>query len=154
LRTADASAKQNLALCERLLADNAGAATLSREIQVQLVYALLGEGRRIEVAPLALLLGKGQDIAEQVILARLKEYTSQQGWTSDRLKRQPNGMFSLGLYRLALGDLSLLKDLPIAGLDVSGTALSDLSPLACLPLTRLNFAETSQVPLHRCPESW
>ncbi len=143
LRPTDVSAQKNLALCERLLAENAGATTLRPSLQRQLLDSMLAENRGVEAVPLAQILGRDADIAEAMILARLKEYTSQAGWKDYlRLRPQTNGMFYLILSELVLGDLEQLKGLPIDRLILNNTTLTDLSPLSHLPLNTLSLMKT------------
>jgi len=136
------SAKGNLGLCERLQKENGGASPLKRELQGQLVDALLREGRAVEAGPLAAQLGKGGDAIEATLRARLKEYAAQPGWNADRVRRLTNGTFAVNLDRMKLGDLSALRGLPISDIDLANTDFKDLRLLAGLPLTSLNFGST------------
>ncbi len=134
------AASLNLGLCERWIRENGAAAELKRDVQMQLVDALLAQNRKVEAAPLAILLGKGQDVAETAIRARLKEYRSQVGWRDTHVQRLTNGSFMVDLSGLRLGDLALLHGLPITVLDLGNTGIADLKPLAGLPLTTLYLA--------------
>jgi serine/threonine protein kinase/Leucine-rich repeat (LRR) protein len=136
------SARDNLALCERLRSENGSSLHLRRESQMQLVDALLGDGRAVEAGPLAAQLGKGLDAVEATIRARLGEYSSQPGWSPDRVRRQPDGSFSVNLERLKLGDLSVLKGLPITNLILFATDIDNLRAIAGLPLTNLILSMT------------
>ena len=131
-------ASTNLALCERWLRENGGEKELKRELQMELVDALLAQNRRVEAGPLAARLGKGQETIEPAILARLNEYQSQPGWHERRVKRLPTGGFAVDLGSLNLGDLSVLRGLPITELNVSQTKIADLSGLKGLSLTTLH----------------
>jgi len=133
------SAHHNLALCERLQRENGGQSVLRRELQGQLVDALLNEGRAIEAAPLAAQLGQSADAIEAAFRARLEGYKVQPGWTDDRVQRLSNGFLSVNLERMKLGDLSILRGLPISEFNLANTDIKDLRPLAGLPLTKLNL---------------
>jgi serine/threonine protein kinase/Leucine-rich repeat (LRR) protein len=136
------SARDNLALCERLQSENGGAPQLKRELQSQLVDALLREGRAVEAGPLAALLGKGGNAIEATLRARLKEYTAQPGWKDTLIWLLPNGTFTIGLSGMKLGDLSVLKGMPISILYLSNSDFKDLRLLAGLPLTTLELSGT------------
>ncbi len=142
LRPGATVAKLNLALCQKLLAENGGAGALQREQQMQLVDALMTQNRQVEAAPLAAILGQSQDKLEIAIRARIKQYTSQPKWKVQNLHRLPNGTFRLNLGGFALGDLSELQGLPISDLELSYTDVADLTVIKALPLTRLVIYNT------------
>ena len=137
LQPGHVAARTNLALCERWQRENGDAKELKREVQMQLVDALLAQNRRLEAAPLAARLGKGQGAVESAIRTRLKEYQSQPGWQDGRVHRLPTGGFLVDLTGFQLGDLSLLRGLPISELRLDNTKIADLSGLSGLPLTVL-----------------
>jgi tetratricopeptide (TPR) repeat protein/Leucine-rich repeat (LRR) protein len=139
LEPANRSARENLALCERLQNENAGAPELRRELQIELVDALLREGRAAEAGPLAAQLGHGLEAIEAALRARLKEYTAQPGWNEERIERQPDGTFQVGLGGMKLGDLSVLRGFPISSLNLWGTDIEDLRIIAGLPLTAFSI---------------
>jgi serine/threonine protein kinase/Leucine-rich repeat (LRR) protein len=139
LRPNDAGANKNLAICEHLLAMNSGAVSLRRECQVELFEALMAQGRRVEAAPLAISLGQGQEAVEAALRARLKEYSTQIGWNEGRIRSLPNGMLSVNLNGLKLGDLNQLIGFPIRELDLGNTGAPDLLVVAQLPVTKLSL---------------
>ena len=140
LDPASRSARDNLALCERLRKESGDAPPLSVEAQRQLVDALIAQQRTLEAAPLAAKLGGNSKADEAAIRARLKEYVMQPGWNNNEsLKRLPNGTFSLNLESLKIGDLSVLWALPISELNLGSTGITDLSQVSKLPLSVLNI---------------
>ncbi len=173
LRPGDAVAKANLELCERLLTENGGAPALRKDLQKRLLDSLREQDRLIEAGQLNALFEPDFAIARATLDARLKEYSTQAGWKDmGRVTRLPNNSFRLNLTHLKLGDLSILRGIPISelnlfgpaegrdadalppllkglaglplkSLDISGwVALKDLSPLRGLPLESLKLANT------------
>ncbi len=130
-------ARDNLALCERLERDNNGAPELKRDLQAQLVNALMREGRAVEAGPLAAHLGQGSKALEATLRARLKDYAAQPGWDNNRISSLPNGTFRVSLIHLKIGNLSVLQGLPVSELDLGATDFKDLRLIAGLPLTSL-----------------
>ena len=145
LRPRDEAARKNLAFCERLLAENGGPGELREDLQVQLLKELIFQERRVEAAPLAAKLGRGQDAAKATILARIKQFTSQPGWSSGRLSKRGTGDFTLDLGGLTLGELHKLEGLPISELRLP-EGVTSLDTLPNLPLTAL------RVPQARVPD--
>jgi serine/threonine protein kinase/Leucine-rich repeat (LRR) protein len=141
LRPGDAAAKTNLELCDKLLADNGGAPELPLPLQGKLLDALIAQHRDLEAAPLAKLLNRDRQTAEAAIRARLASYTTQPGWTSNRIQNAGRG-YRVGLDGLQLGDLNVLRDLPIVDLGLSSTSVTDLRPLAGMPLEVLRLSNT------------
>ncbi len=142
LDASNASARDNLALCERLRQANGGAPQLRREWQMELLDALLHENRAVEAGPLAALVGKDSGAIEAALRARLKEYKAQPGWWDTRVQKVSNGTFKVELQKLKIGDLSVLEGMPISSLNFSDTDLTDLAKLPRLPLTALNITHT------------
>jgi serine/threonine protein kinase/Leucine-rich repeat (LRR) protein len=140
------SAHDNLLLCERLQSENDGSPHLRRELQAQLVVALMSQGRAVEAGPLAAQLGQGADAIEATLRTRLKEYSAQPDWSNRRLQRLSNGTFLVGLGGMKLGDLSILRGMPISDLRLDGCDIEDLTPLAGvfagLPLMSLYLGKT------------
>jgi len=150
LRPADAAAKANLALCEKLLAESGGAA-LGQPQQHQLLVALREQKRTVEAAPLAALIDPDVSLAMAALVARLREYQKQTPRIHERVSVLPNGTFTVRLDGFALGVLSILKGQPISVLQLSGTNLTDLRGIPGLPLKELNLANTKVTdlsPLH------
>ncbi len=142
LRPGEAGAQQNLDLCERLLAENAGRDDLPQPILVKLVDALLAQGRQVEANPLAQRVGKGTATTEAALHARLKKIIAQPGWNSGRIRPQPNGTFALNFNSLHVDDLSALQGFPVSSLDVDDPNFHDVAPLAGLPLVHLGISNT------------
>ncbi len=147
VRPNDAIAKQNLLLCETLLAANGGAPTLKREVQQRLLTALREQKRLLEAVPLSAILEPNSAAAEVALRARLREYRGQVGWNESRLSHNPDGTFNLSLEGLAVGDLSMLAGQPISELNLSYTEFADLQKVAGLPLKRLilNYSKVADL---------
>ncbi len=154
LRPGDEVAKTNLALCERILAENGKAPNLRKELQKQLLIALREQKRLIEAGPLSVIVEPDAAVAEATIRARLREYRKQPGWDDSRLSRNIDGTFKIIFDNLATGDLSVLKGQAISDLSFSYSDISNLSSLAGLPLKHLvlNYSKVSDLsPLHGMP---
>ena len=149
LRPSDASAQQNLKLCEQLLAEcgphgqNGGKDDLAQPQVIKLVDALIAQGRQVEANPLAQRVGKGTSTAESALRARLKALSAQPGWNNGRVHVQPNGTLSLSLNGLHVGDLKILQDFPISWLELDDPTFSDLSQFKGLPLNHLSVSNTA-----------
>jgi serine/threonine protein kinase len=141
LRPEDLAAETNLELCEMLLAEKGGATELPLPLQGKLLDALISQQRDLEAAPLAKLLKRDKQTAEATIRARLASYATQPGWTSNRIQTSGRG-YRVGLEGLQLGDLNVLRDLPIVDLGLHSTSVTDLRPLAGLPLEVLRLSNT------------
>ncbi len=168
LRPADHAAKLNLDLCTSLLADNGGAPELRKDIRRRLLDSLREQERLVEAGPLSEFFEPDIAIAEATLRARLQPYRKQTGWNDKRISRQADGTFKVDLGFLAIGDLSVLRGLPvsilnlhqnwfdsngmtdlgkIAGLplrelDISDSKVADLSPLRGMPLEKLDISRT------------
>ena len=138
LRPDDASARLNLALSERLLRDNGGQPQLSRNLQSDLLDALLKQKRNADAAPLAAILGREAETVAGRLLTRLKSITALPLWYDSRVERLPNGTFKVDIGGLPVPDLSVLSGFPISELSVGGCGATDLAPLKGLPLRKLN----------------
>jgi serine/threonine protein kinase/Leucine-rich repeat (LRR) protein len=142
LDRANRSARENLALCERLQKENGDGGTLRRELQLHLVNALLREGRAAEAGPLAAQLGENSEAIEAALRTRLNEYAGQPGWRQERVRRLLDGTFQVQLDHLKLGDLSVLRGMPVSWLSLNTTDFRDLTLLAGLPLKTLDVSST------------
>ena len=139
LRPGDASAKLNLALCERLHAQQGSQPSLSPPAQSELLDSLVAQHRDLEIGPLSHLLNREEQNNEALLRARLASYTSQAGWAPGRVRTVGHGQFGVNLGSLQLGDLHVLDGLPIAELVLTRTSITDLRPLAALPLRVLDL---------------
>ena len=139
LRPADAAAKLNLALCEKLLYESGGT-ELKLDQQRQLLAALRTQKRLVESAPLAALIDPNTANARAAILSRLREARKQPGWSDTRVSALPDGTFQVNLPGLAPIDFSVLKGQPVSALDLTNIGIADLSSLAGLPLKALHLA--------------
>jgi len=142
LRPADAAAKTNLALCEKLLQESGGQ-PLQRPQHLQLLAALRAQKRLLEAAPLAAVIDPDVVSARTVLLNLLHEARKQTGWNDNRVAALPDGTFKVVLSGLALIDLSVLRGQPITEVDLAFTSISDLSVLAGWPLKVLRLRATS-----------
>ncbi len=142
LRAGDPSAQRNLALCEKLLAEN-GPGELQRDALLKFVDDLFAQKRAVEAAPMAVKLGRGTEQFEAAILARLKECTNQAGWNNARVYRLANGTFRVNLTGIAISTIPDLAGMPVSEIMFSGASVSDLTPLKVLPLTVLALNATS-----------
>ncbi|HEY3901351.1 MAG TPA: leucine-rich repeat domain-containing protein [Chthoniobacter sp.] len=143
LRPGDASAQQNLELCEQLLTENGGKDDLPQAQVIKLVDALIAQGRQVEANPLAQRVGKGTSTAENALRARLKALSAQPGWNNGRVHVQPNGTLALSLNGLRVGDLKILQGFPISSLEVDDPSFSDLTQFKGLPLNHLSVSNTA-----------
>lgn len=155
LRPADAAAKLNLALCEKLLHESGGT-KLKLDQQRQLLAALRTQKRLLESAPLAALIDPNTATARAALMSRLREWVKQPGWTANvtRVIALPDGTFNVNLIDLAPGDFSVLKGQPVSVLGLGKTGIADLSSLAGLPLKELNIGyskATNLSPLQGMP---
>jgi tetratricopeptide (TPR) repeat protein len=133
LRPADAAAKTNLALCEKLLRESGGAA-LQLDQQRQLLAALRTQKRLHEAAPLTALIDPNTAIAKAAILSRLREARKLPGWSDNNVSALPDGTFKVSLRGLTAINFSVLKGQPVSVLTLQGTGIADLSSLTGLPL--------------------
>ena len=136
LRPADAAAKLNLALCEKLLHESGGT-KLKLDQQRQLLAALRTQKRLVESAPLAALIDPNSATARAAIISRLREARKLPGWNDGRVLALPDSTFKINMYTLAPVDFSVLKGQPVSMLDLNATGIADLSSLAGLPLKEL-----------------
>jgi len=148
LRANDETAAANLSLCENLLAESRDAAALPKALQKRLLEALIAQGRLVEAGPLSTLFEPDVALAEATIRARLNDYKKQVPWRNNRVSRLPDGTFKVNLSGLALGDLSVLKDLPVSVLNLhqdyfNKNRLVNLGELRGLPLKVLNIDDSN-----------
>ncbi|MEP6673438.1 MAG: protein kinase, partial [Chthoniobacter sp.] len=143
LRPGDASAQQNLDICDHLLTENGDKDELPQPLVIKLVDALLDQNRQVEANPLAQRVGKGSATTEAALRTRLKEFIAQPGWSGSRLRLLPNGTISLSLTGLRVSNLEAIRGFPISSLDVDDPSFSDLKPLTGMPLTHIGFAGTA-----------
>ena len=154
LRPGDAAARENLLLCEQLLAANAGPGELKIDLQKRLLSALRAQHRLVEAGPLSAAIEPDRAIAEAVLRARLHEYKKQPEWVDSCVYPTPDGKFGVNLDHLATGDLSVLKGQPVSELALNYTNTCDISALAGLPLRvlSLNYSHVADLaPLRGMP---
>jgi tetratricopeptide (TPR) repeat protein len=137
LRPDDATAKANLDLCTKLLAENGGSAELTLPHKNKLLDAILVQKRQSHAVPLSHELKRDSATAETLIKSRLKAIIAQPGWSWQKLVRLADGSFQLDLRGQKVSDLSVLEGLPISVLDISDLSGLDLTPLRKVPLRTL-----------------
>jgi Leucine-rich repeat (LRR) protein len=142
LRSTDESAKLNLDLCGKLMAEKGSASKLPLAAENRLLDSLIAQKRHLEAAPLSARLNRTAETALATILAKLAQYTRQQAWNQNRL-HQKGETFELNISLLETNDLSALRGLPISKLFIGSTPVSDLSPLAGMPLEELEAQYTN-----------
>jgi serine/threonine protein kinase/Leucine-rich repeat (LRR) protein len=142
LRSSDESAKLNLELCGKLMADKGAATKLPLSAENRLLDALIAQKRHLEAAPLSAKLNRNSETARATVLAKLSQFTRQQSWNGNRLQ-QKGETFELNLSNLEIGDLTALRGLPISKLNIVSAPVSDLSPLAGMLLEELEAQYTN-----------
>src|SRR5262245_45444621 len=101
---------------------------------------MINQGRSPEaVAMAARLAARDKGLFESVRAALAK------AGVTGQLTKDENGALILSLKGAAIRDLSPLKGLRLASLDLSYTPIADLSPLRGMPLTRLDLWGCSAV---------
>lgn len=145
LEPEEPSAKENLALCVKLLRESGGA-ELNRDQKLQLLAALRVQKRALEAAPLAALLDPDIAAMRAAILSRVRAVRKQAGWNDlNNVHTFPDGTFRIIFGQLMLDDFSVLKGLPVSALVFRGSPISDLRSLAGLPLKELRLANSTRV---------
>ncbi|WP_395745999.1 protein kinase domain-containing protein [Prosthecobacter sp.] len=142
LRPRDAAAKMNLDICRMLLAEKGAAAELPLQAQGRLLDALIAQRRDLEVTPLAALLHRSTETMVATVRARLASYHTQKRWGEYTVTKNSKGGIVLDLGTFQIGDLNVLRGLPIVALNLGATSVSDLRPIAELPLEELIIGQT------------
>ncbi len=154
----DTSARANVALCDRL-ADmpKESNGMLPRAALAELKERMVIESRpNAELLPVSRALGDANDIQRKVWLERLASLTNPSRVPIEqRLKMSDDGNIDLDLRNTMVNDLSLLAEMPLRSLDVSGC--SGIESIECLrkmrTLQKLDLTGTaimSVEPLSEC----
>jgi serine/threonine protein kinase len=137
------TAQQNLALCDKLLADNAGREELLPASLNELQAAMLKQGRSAEALAMVRRLGKDN----QTALATWRNVLEREGLLDknkgpSQIIVDASGLFTVNLNRNKIDNIAALKDMPVKELQLMLTDVRDLSPLRNAPLQFLNLAGT------------
>ena len=135
-------AEQNLRLCEKLLADNAGRSTIKLESLIALRKQMQNQQRSAESIAMTTreLAAKegGRDPKET--FESWKAVVNKLGFNG-ALKREGGGL-SLAVKQADFNDLTPFRTAPLSTLVIADTQVDDLSPLIQMPLTFLNISNT------------
>ncbi len=143
-------ARENLALCRSILQTRTGA--VSMENRYALHRRMLEQERWPEALRVAQSLG-----ADRVLLHRTWRAVLAHAGLGAALTLNDDGSFDLDLRGMALGDLSVLRELPLRALDLSKSDITDLSSLSGVAIRRLDLSGTrvrdlqplAKIPLER-----
>ncbi len=143
----DRRARNNLALCEKLLARPVQPdGSLSRETLAELLNAVSAEKRpAAETMPLARRLGRENEFALAHWQERLRSLPNPTEKSIDaRIEARSDGFLSLDLRDTGIADLSPLQGMPLGELNLSGcNYVRDIEALRDAPLRVLNLEHTS-----------
>lgn len=143
-RSAIKLASENIALCEKLLAENQDAKTLLPGSIQQLLLAMQKQERFSEAIAMLEHLNQNKTMVLstwRAILAK-DEVGILMEPSGRTLEQDENGLLSLDLHDLAIEKLPNLKGMPLVDLNLSGTKISNLGALKGLPLQKLNLSNT------------
>lgn len=129
-----ASARENLVLCDTLLARNPGGDPLTDAALGELQDAMRRQGRFEEAV--ALLDHMRPD--PQRVFETWRDVLAESG-LGDRLRRNDAGELGLDLASTPIRDLTLLEGMPLTSLNLARTAIFDLAPLKGMPLKELRL---------------
>jgi Flp pilus assembly protein TadD len=143
LEPGNSAAQLNLALCDRLLRDNAGLEELSPASLTELQEGMLRQQRSAEALAMVRRLSKDT----QALYDTWKTALERDGLLDNtrepaRLIVDDADTFYLNLSRTKTDNIAALKDMPVKELHLTLTSVRDLSPLAGAPLATLNLAGT------------
>lgn len=142
IRPADATARANVELSEKLLAQNSGRLPLTRDRQTMLLDALVAQNRTAESLFLGTGIGRATDVSSARLQQQLKIPMAHPKWKSSRLSRQTDGNYWLDLSDIPVPDASILRGLPVSILDLARTGVTDLSALKGMSLVKLYVNDT------------
>lgn len=130
------AAERNLQLCERLLAANAGQATLKPDSLAELRVNMARQQRTAE----ALAMSTRESKNAQDTYDSWKAVANKLG-LSNALKREGGGL-SLTVREPEFNDLSPFSKAPLTKLNIADTQVDDLTPLKGMPLRSLDVSNT------------
>ncbi|MEI6084648.1 MAG: protein kinase [Verrucomicrobiota bacterium] len=140
---ASEAARQNIALCDQLLKENADREELLPSSLNELQAAMLKQGRSAEALAMVRRLGKDNQSA----LTTWRNVLDREGLLDKKkgpsqLIVDASGQFTLNLNRNKIDTIAALKDMPLKELQLMLTEVRDLTPLRNAPLQFLNLAGT------------
>lgn len=128
------SARENLMLCDMLLARNPGGDPPTDAVLGVLQAAMRRQGRFEEAVGLL----NHMPPDPQRVFETWRDILVESG-LGDRLRRNDAGELSLDLAFTPIRDLTLLKDMPLTSLNLARTRIFDLAPLKGMPLKKLRL---------------
>jgi len=141
---ADERVARNLDLSRELSAAGAPSGEARRRLEAELMV----QDREAEI-PLMYQaadresVAAGEVSARDLLLARLKSYTSQSRWAGqERVQILPDGALALDLSGLEIADLSMLRGTGVRKLNLADTNIGDLALLRGLKLQWLDLTRT------------
>ncbi|PAW85358.1 MAG: hypothetical protein B9S33_09995, partial [Pedosphaera sp. Tous-C6FEB] len=138
LKPEEPSAKENLALCVKLLAADASP-TPQQAHKLELLAALKRQKRLLEVASLSADIAPDMSAGRAAIIARLRAMKQLPGWRDDRVTARPDGTYSLNWSSLPQIDFSILKGLRVSRLDLVTSSVTNVTSLAGVDLRELRL---------------
>ena len=145
LNREDGRMRENVALCERLLAANGDTRQLSRESLGELYAAMQREQRpAAQLLLVATRLGEENGVLLRHWRERLQELPiPPERALKQRLTIREDGLLTLDLTGTKVSDLRSLEGMPLADLDCTGCkGVASLDPLRGMPLRRLRVGGT------------
>lgn len=146
LQPGDESARNNAAICERLLASPREPDGGWTRDSISRLYAFMAAERRpaTQLLPLARILGHETQVLREYWVARLQALPNASETPIDkRLTADDEGRLYLDLTGTKVADLEPLRGMPLSWLDVSGCEeLRSVEALRGAPLRSLNISET------------
>jgi serine/threonine protein kinase len=129
-------AERNLRLCERLIAANAGRATIKPESLAELRVEM---NRQMRVAE-AIAMATRESRGAQAVFDSWRAVANKLGLNS-AVRREAGGL-ALTVRQPDFNDLSPFRSAPLTKVDVSATQVADLAPLKDMPLLSLDISHT------------
>ena len=136
-------AEQNLALCNKLIAESLNPEELAPPALNELQAAMLSQHRSAE----ALAMVRRLDKKNQTLYTTWKTILEENGLLekakiTTRLIVNDAGEFILDLTTNKIDNIAALKEMPLRDLNLTGTGVRDLTPLKDAPLVLLNLRGT------------
>lgn len=133
-------ALENLELCKKLLKANPTGTEVLPSTVHELQKVMQRQQRYVESYALLERFATDKKQLHEIWLRKLQ----QAGFLEKgaRLMQEASGMFTLGLPRRPITDLTPLQGMPLVFLDLTDTRVSDLTPLKGMPLGHLRLAGT------------
>ena len=129
-------AERNLRLCEKLLADNVGQATLKPESLAELRISMVRQQRSAEAVAMA----TREHRSGPQVLDSWRTLVQKIGLNAT-VRREGSGL-SLVVNQPEFNDLTPFRGAPFSRVQVADTQLADLEPLRLMPLQSLDLSNT------------